>query len=237
MRCNTLAFSPPPSSSHALHPKSLTSPSPQAPANLSPKPPPHPTPLPRPPGDLRRHHRAHLPYISPIPPYISPTSAGDLRRHPRAHRQPGLSLGQVAAAPAADVRISPLHSPGISPVSPSGKWQQLQQQMCAPPTPRPTASTTAHGCNMVVARITSSRAVAGATRSTARRTRTPSKSSSARTATSMYSSCRHCVHATIACACTLRTLCTHAACTLEATHMHMHVLARARARNTQPRRA
>ena len=107
----TLAFSPPPSSSHALHPKSLTSPSPQAPANLSPKPPPHPTPLPRPPGDLRRHHRAHLPYISPIPPYISPTSAGDLRRHPRAHRQPGLSLGQVAAAPAADVRTSPLHLP------------------------------------------------------------------------------------------------------------------------------
>ena len=61
----TLAFSPPPSSSHALPPKSLTSPSPQAPAHLSPKPSPTHIPL---------HYHDRQVIFDAITVHISPIS-------------------------------------------------------------------------------------------------------------------------------------------------------------------
>ena len=98
----------------------------------------------------------------------------------------------------------------VNIVSPSGKWQQLQQQMCDPPTHTHTASVIPHGCSLDHIRLQpGSHTVAGATRSTARRTPTPWPSSTARTLTSTYSSCRRvlCMY----CACTVCTYCTHAA--------------------------
>ena len=97
IRCNTLAFSPPPSSSHALHPKSLTSPSPQAPPYIP----------------LHYHDRQAISdaitvHISPISPLYLPISRPYLQ----------------AIFDAILVHI-------VNLVSPSGKWQQLQQQMCA----------------------------------------------------------------------------------------------------------
>ena len=79
--------------------------------------------------------------------------------------------------------------PIVNIVSPSGKWQQLQQQMCDPPHRKHMIP---HGCSPECIRLQpGARTVAGATRSTARRTPTHSRSSTARTATLMYSSCRH----------------------------------------------
>ena len=87
----------------------------------------------------------------------------------------------------------------VNIVSPSGKWQQLQQQMCDPPHRKHMIP---HGCSPECIRLQpGARTVAGATRSTARRTPTPWPSSTARTLTSTYSSCR-------------RVLCMYCACTV-----------------------